>query len=92
MHNATQLPLGFYTVNLTQDFPTDSRKHSCILPYNSSIVNLLHVIHPLCLMYKWLAVTALLFGERGTSGEVTAPVTFFKGSSYVLSHLSHPPL
>lgn len=84
--------LGFYTVDSPLDFTTDSKKNSCILPYNSGIVNLLHVIQPLCLMYKWLSVTALLFGERGTSGEVTAPVTFFKGSSYILSHLSHPPL
>ena len=95
-----RLATGFDIVNSLPGVLTDSKKYSNMLLYNSHMRDLLHVLQPLCLMYKrgalpfyrQLPVTAVPFGERQTSGGVAAPVTFFKGSSCILSHLSHPPL
>ena len=94
------MPAGFDIVNSLPGILADRKKYSDILPYNSGVRDLPRVIQPLCLMYKRgalpfyrrLPVTAIPFGERQTSGKVAAPVTFFKGSSCILSHLSHPPI
>lgn len=92
-----KLLLGFDIANSLLGILTDS-KDSYMLQCNKGIRDLLNVIQPLNLMYMkrsdailQMAFTAIHFGKK-TSGEVAAPVTFFKGSSCILSHLSHPPL
>lgn len=71
------LPPGFDIVNSLPGIFADSKKCSYILPCNTGIGDLQHVIQPLCLMYKrgalpfrrQLPVTAVPFGERQTSGK-----------------------